>query len=374
MKEKDYYKRSEELSLPLRCPILNKCTRRALSIYYLYGYSGENKKRIGPLEMLKKEGVISENFEKDAIELSGIAPDYSYGKTFKYYRDVCPEVNLFEGIGFQEAQGIASVSGDWDITRLRENRFKNYKNRHFSECGEFCQSNHKKIKKTTRKNPNYKQKISLLEEVQQKCPFCTFSDTKLLEFHHIDENPANTVLNNLLAVCPNCHSAIGAKDITKSTVELKKKELKIFAKHKVIKQPKSKDEAVDGILKYCGFINEHLSSYEKRNSDLSSEGFSTGKLIGFYNGNEVVKIATEINLDLGGGRYEYYFRNDELTHLYIFSEDYRNQKIEEQEFYIFNNELISYTDKNNNEVERAKLPSIKGLDNQVNRLRNILEG
>jgi hypothetical protein len=33
MDEKEYYKISEQKRLPLRCPILNYCTRRADTIY-----------------------------------------------------------------------------------------------------------------------------------------------------------------------------------------------------------------------------------------------------------------------------------------------------------------------------------------------------
>lgn len=69
-----------------------------------------------------------------------------------------------------------------------------------------------------RKNPNYKLKVKLLQEVKLKCPFCYFSEASMLEHHHIDGNPSNTVFENLISVCPNCHSKIESGEITKETV------------------------------------------------------------------------------------------------------------------------------------------------------------
>jgi len=81
------------------------------------------------------------------------------------------------------------------------------------------------IKKGKRKNPTHRQKARLLQEVDNSCPFCNFNDAGRLEFHHIDENPANTVLTNLIAICPNCHSSINENVITQANVVAKKKEL-----------------------------------------------------------------------------------------------------------------------------------------------------
>jgi hypothetical protein len=69
-----------------------------------------------------------------------------------------------------------------------------------------------------RKNPNYKLKIKLLQEVKLKCPFCIYSDATKLEHHHIDGNPSNTIFENLISVCPNCHSGIESGEISKDLV------------------------------------------------------------------------------------------------------------------------------------------------------------
>ncbi|AGC78026.1 hypothetical protein LX97_03116 [Nonlabens dokdonensis] len=80
-----------------------------------------------------------------------------------------------------------------------------------------------------RKNPNYKLKIKLLQEVKLKCPFCNYADASKLEHHHIDGNPANTVFKNLISVCPNCHTSIESGEISESLVIKTKNNLSINA-------------------------------------------------------------------------------------------------------------------------------------------------
>lgn len=71
-----------------------------------------------------------------------------------------------------------------------------------------------------RVNPTYRLKIRLIQETGGKCPFCLFHDSGRLEFHHIDEDSSNTIFENLIAVCPNCHSSINEKVITQENVQL----------------------------------------------------------------------------------------------------------------------------------------------------------
>lgn len=79
------------------------------------------------------------------------------------------------------------------------------------------------MKNNKRKNPSYKLKVRLLQEVKLKCPFCGHSDASKLEHHHIDGDSSNTIFENLISVCPNCHSEIESKKITLNQIlEIKK--------------------------------------------------------------------------------------------------------------------------------------------------------
>lgn len=81
-------------------------------------------------------------------------------------------------------------------------------------------------KKKTRLNVPNKTRSILQKQINSKCPFCTNEDVEHFQVHHIDENPNNNVLNNLLMVCPNCHSKITKQDISQEEV-LEKKRISI---------------------------------------------------------------------------------------------------------------------------------------------------
>lgn len=70
-----------------------------------------------------------------------------------------------------------------------------------------------------------KKRAELQKEVGSQCPFCDNTDVGHFQIHHIDSNPAHNERNNLLLICPNCHSKITKGDITQDSVEKKKKEL-----------------------------------------------------------------------------------------------------------------------------------------------------
>ena len=83
-------------------------------------------------------------------------------------------------------------------------------------------------------NQNKKSRISLPQKLTRKlqqeidsiCPFCGNKDVDHFQVHHIDENPSNNELDNLLMLCPTCHSKITKGDISRNAVENKKIELK----------------------------------------------------------------------------------------------------------------------------------------------------
>jgi len=68
-----------------------------------------------------------------------------------------------------------------------------------------------------------KTKSLLQKEIKSICPFCPSEDVDHFEIHHIDENPSNNQFENLLMLCPTCHSKITKGDIAYEEVILKKK-------------------------------------------------------------------------------------------------------------------------------------------------------
>ncbi len=70
-----------------------------------------------------------------------------------------------------------------------------------------------------------KVRAELQKEIQSVCPFCDSEDVGHFEIHHIDEDPSNNLIANLLLVCPSCHSRITKKDIKMIEVINKKETL-----------------------------------------------------------------------------------------------------------------------------------------------------
>lgn len=65
----------------------------------------------------------------------------------------------------------------------------------------------------------------LQQEIGSQCPFCENTDVGHFQIHHIDENPSNNSMQNLILICPNCHSKMTKGDIPPIEVMEKKIEL-----------------------------------------------------------------------------------------------------------------------------------------------------
>ncbi|KAB1064767.1 hypothetical protein [Salibacter halophilus] len=138
MEKEEYYNIGQELNLPKRCPILQYCCRRAWTIYFFSRYIEIDRHNNYAL-MLKNEGEVPEDFEIKSIEIQGEAPGGRLGNDYGWFHDVCPEVNLFDGmnaIGY--FKGKACSEGVYD----KENNPQAiiHETRHYSECLEYISS------------------------------------------------------------------------------------------------------------------------------------------------------------------------------------------------------------------------------------------
>ncbi len=70
-----------------------------------------------------------------------------------------------------------------------------------------------------------KVKDAVLKEFNYKCAIC---GTERPHLHHIDENPSNNVVDNLIPLCPNCH----LKDQHNSSSFIPFLKLKLFRTYK----------------------------------------------------------------------------------------------------------------------------------------------
>lgn len=81
----------------------------------------------------------------------------------------------------------------------------------------------KKVRKRIPKES--KVRAELQKEINSSCPFCNNDDVGHFEIHHIDENPSNNEIRNLILLCPLCHSKITKGDISNFEVLKRKFEL-----------------------------------------------------------------------------------------------------------------------------------------------------
>ncbi len=230
MKDIEYYKRSKENDLPLRCPIINYCSRRAWTIYFFSEYSKYDP-GLNMIQALQNAGEIPADYEEKQVIVQGESPTIVRGTGHYYFSNVCPEVNLFDHSNAM-IPGRACTEGSYDKYYKGE-KTRILKSQHFSNCAEFnkylfdndkLRKPRKKVSK--RKTVPYKTKALLQKEIHSQCPFCSNEDVEHFQVHHIDENPMNNDFNNLMMLCPNCHSKITKGDIKMNTVLKRKNQLK----------------------------------------------------------------------------------------------------------------------------------------------------
>lgn len=69
------------------------------------------------------------------------------------------------------------------------------------------------------------------------CGFCPEHEIAALQVHHIDGDPSNNVIENLLVVCATCHSKITGGVISEADVRTKKREVEWRHRQHAVRQP-----------------------------------------------------------------------------------------------------------------------------------------
>src|SRR5579883_3474314 len=105
----------------------------------------------------------------------------------------------------------------------------------------------------TRKGIPRATRENLLKEFSHKCSMCGASNPQI---HHLDENPSNNSILNLLPLCPNCHLSDQHNPTTRRPYAL----LSLFRRHKspVILSPQ-----FQVVFERMNFLYEDLSMSDR---------------------------------------------------------------------------------------------------------------
>ena len=215
----EYFGVSNQKGLQPHCPILTYCSRRAETIYLFSEYKNDKRPEDNDCyDTLIRIGVLPNNFLKNQILTHGESPTIIRGRDYFSFHDCCPEINLFES-SHSLIRDIACTDGSYDEA-IKYNKLKVNNCQHYSECPEFSyfMFNKKTGQGKKRKSIPAKTKAHLQKEINSTCPFCPSKDVGHFQIHHIDENIENNEMNNLLMLCPTCHSKITKRDILENEV------------------------------------------------------------------------------------------------------------------------------------------------------------
>jgi len=119
----DYFATSTSLSLPARCPLLDRCERRAHTIASANNW---------PLE--KAADLVG--LKEPIIETIGEGAGHVGGESNFFASGLCPEVNLFEtGYALSGFSGKPITKGEYD--KYLDPQFKILETGHYSQCAEY---------------------------------------------------------------------------------------------------------------------------------------------------------------------------------------------------------------------------------------------
>lgn len=197
-----------------------------------------------------------------------------------------------------------------------------------------------------------KVRAELQKEIGSTCPFCENSEVGHFQIHHIDENPANNEIGNLILLCPICHSKITKGDL--GQIEVYKKKIELL-KAPIVSKPKS-EKTINFNSKVgnavVGDNNKVLIKQTKSVKQKYPEGcigFETvkanyvGHLIKRYNEYKEYEI----------GKVNYAMFNGHLKKQYKIGPTRTIYNLPTEKF----EELISYIHKR---IDSTKLAKIKG--------------
>ena len=151
-------------------------------------------------------------------------------------------------------------------------------------------------------------KNDVLKEFHHRCAICGGDGPHL---HHIDENPSNNELNNLLPLCPNCH----LRDQHNPTASIEVEKLKLFRKYKDPTILKTQFHPLYKRIKYLYGISSESKERELREKSTELIDFITALKMGEFYSKQITNLVKQPShayvMSLSGGPDPEYERQKE---------------------------------------------------------------
>ncbi len=201
-------------------------------------------------------------------------------------------------------------------------------------------------------------RAELQKEIGSNCPFCENSEVGHFEIHHIDENPSNNEIGNLILLCPVCHSKITKGDLNQIDVFIKKIEL---LNAPIISKPKSEKTINFNSTVGNAVVGDNNKISIKQTKSIKQKypegciGFDTTKAN--YVGHLIKRYNEYKEYELGKGNVNYAMFNGHLKKQYKIAPTRTIYNLPIEKF----EELISYIHKR---IDSTKLAKIKGKDHK----------
>ncbi len=198
-------------------------------------------------------------------------------------------------------------------------------------------------------------RAELQKEISSICPFCDNSDVGHFEIHHIDENPANNEIDNLILLCPICHSKITKADIVQIEVFKKKISLLQHKDNKInsIKNAVNFNSKVDNAIvgDNINIAISHTKKIVKQKYPEGCIGFDTVKAN--YIGYLIKRYNEYKEYEVGKGQVNYAAFSAHLKKLYKIGPTRTLYNLQIEKF----DELVNYIHLR---IDKTKLAKIKG--------------
>lgn len=131
-------------------------------------------------------------------------------------------------------------------------------------------------KKPARKKPSQRDRALLQQEVGSICPICGDENVGEFHVHHLNGDPSDTTLPNMLLICPICHGKFNNHTFAPEVGYQAK--LKVLQANQVVKKEEGRSQGIvqishgDRVVQAAGNVSIRMTRGRKSNAAIPLSG------------------------------------------------------------------------------------------------------